>query len=61
MGCVFTQTTWDKEGYAIRDPGSTTYAAAIETAEEFGQRLYLEGLEARLGPGGKAGRDGRWG
>ena len=21
LGCVFTQTTWDKEGYAIRDPG----------------------------------------
>jgi hypothetical protein len=20
LGCVFTQTTWDKEGYAIRDP-----------------------------------------
>jgi len=24
MGCVFTQTTWDQEGYAIRDPDSTT-------------------------------------
>jgi hypothetical protein len=24
LGCVFTQTTWDKEGYAIRDPDSTT-------------------------------------
>ena len=35
-GCVFTQTTWDNEGYAIRDPGSTTYVGAIETAEEFG-------------------------
>lgn len=23
-GCVFTQTKWDKEGYAIRDPDSTT-------------------------------------
>ena len=23
-GCVFTQTTWDQEGYAIRDPDSTT-------------------------------------
>jgi hypothetical protein len=29
VGCVFTQTTWDKEGYAIRDPDSTTYVAAI--------------------------------
>jgi hypothetical protein len=42
LGCVFTQTTWDKEGYAVRDPDSTTYVAAIETAEEFGLRLYLE-------------------
>jgi len=42
LGCVFTQSTWDKEGYAIRDPDSTTYTGAIETAEEFGRRLYLE-------------------
>jgi len=42
LGCVFTQTTWDKEGYAIRDPHSTTYTGAIETAEEFGKRIYLE-------------------
>ena len=42
LGCVFTQTAWDKEGYAIRDPDSTTYTGAIETAEEFGKRLYLE-------------------
>ena len=33
LGCVFTQTTWDKDGYAIRDPDSTTYTGAIETAE----------------------------
>jgi hypothetical protein len=42
LGCVFTQTTWDQEGYAIRDPHSTTYVGAIETAEEFGKRIYLE-------------------
>lgn len=42
LGCVFTQTAWNKEGYAIRNPDSTTYVAAIETAEEFGKRLYLE-------------------
>lgn len=42
LGCVFTQTTWDKEGYAIRDPDSTTYTGAIETAEEFGRRIYAE-------------------
>jgi hypothetical protein len=42
LGCVFTQTAWDKEGYAIRDPDSTTYTGAIETAEDFGKRIYLE-------------------
>jgi len=42
LGCVFTQTTWDEEGFAMRDPDSTTYTGAIETAEEFGRRLYLE-------------------
>ena len=42
LGCVFTQTTWDKEGYPIRDPDSTTYIGAIETAEEFGKRIYVE-------------------
>jgi hypothetical protein len=42
LGCVFTQTTYDQEGFAIRDPDSTTYTGAIETAEEFGQRLYAE-------------------
>jgi len=42
LGCVFTQTTWDKKGYPIRDPHSTTYTGAIETAEAFGPRLFLE-------------------
>jgi len=42
LGCVFTQTQWDQEGYAIRDADSTTYTGAIETAEEFGKRLYLD-------------------
>jgi hypothetical protein len=39
-----TQTTWDKEGFPIRDPESTTYVGAIEVAEEFGKRLYEDGL-----------------
>jgi len=42
LGCVFTQTTWDQEGYPIRAPDSTTYTGAVETAEEFGRRLYQE-------------------
>lgn len=42
LGCIFTQTAYDQEGFPIRDPDSTTYTGAIETAEEFGQRLYAE-------------------
>jgi hypothetical protein len=42
LGCVFTQTRWDQEGYPIRDPDSTTYTGAIESAEEFGRRLYAQ-------------------
>jgi hypothetical protein len=42
LGCLFTQTTWDQEGYPIRDPDSTTYTGAIESAEEFGRRIYAE-------------------
>ena len=42
LGCVFTQTTWDEEGYPVRDRDSTTYTGAIETADQFGKRIYLE-------------------
>ena len=42
LGCVFTQATCDKKGFPIRDQDSTTYTGAIETAEEFGKRIYLE-------------------
>jgi len=42
LGCVFTQTTWDKQGYPLRAPDSTTYTGAVETAEEFGRRLFRE-------------------
>ena len=42
LGSVFTQMESDEEGYAIRDPDSTTYTGAIETAEEFGNRIYVE-------------------
>jgi hypothetical protein len=44
LGCVFTQTSVDKEGYPIRDEGSTTYVGAIETAEDFGSRIYAEAV-----------------
>jgi len=42
LGCVFTQAGWNEEGFAIRDPDSTTYVAAIEPAEQFGRRVYVE-------------------
>jgi hypothetical protein len=42
LGAVFTQTTVDEKGWAIRDPDSTTYVGAVETAEEFGYRIYTE-------------------
>lgn len=42
VGCVFTQTTTDRDGRAVRDEASTSYVAAIETAEAFGLRLYTE-------------------
>ena len=42
LGSVFTQSKWDDEGHAIRDPVSSTYTGAIEPAEEFGNRIYVE-------------------
>lgn len=48
LGCVFTQTSVDDEGYAVRDEGSTTYVGAIETAEMFGGRIYAEAVRRGL-------------
>jgi hypothetical protein len=42
LGCVFTQTGVDDQGRPVRDEDSTTYVGAIETAEEFGLRIYTE-------------------
>lgn len=42
LGCVFTQTSTDDQGWPLRDEDSTTYTGAIETAEVFGRRLYAE-------------------
>lgn len=42
LGCVFTQTGVDAEGRPVRDQFSTTYVAVIETAEDFGRRIYAE-------------------
>ena len=42
LGCVFTQTSVDKEGRPIRDELSTSYTGAIEGADTFGWRIYKE-------------------
>jgi hypothetical protein len=42
LGCLFTQTATDAEGRPVRDADSTSYVGAMETAEEFGLRLYAE-------------------
>jgi hypothetical protein len=42
LGCVFSQTSVDEEGYPIRDEGSSSYVGAIESCDEFGRRLYAE-------------------
>jgi hypothetical protein len=47
-GCVFTRTMLDEEGKPIRDPASTSFVAAIETAAVFGGRLYAEAVRRGL-------------
>jgi hypothetical protein len=42
LGCVFTQTTTGVDGRPARDEDSTSYTGAIESAEQFGLRLYTE-------------------
>ncbi len=42
LGCVFTQTGTDQEGRPVRDHDATTYTGAIETADQFGPRIYRE-------------------
>ena len=42
LGCVFSQTSVDEEGYAIRDEASTSYVGGIESCDEYGRRLYAE-------------------
>jgi len=63
IGCVFTQTTIDEEGYPIRDEDSTTYVGAIENCEEFGPRLYAEAWRrgwARAGKKAVLGDGSEW-
>lgn len=53
LAAVFTQTGLDQEGKPLRDPGSTTYVGKIESAEEFGFRLFASAQRRGLE---KAGR-----
>ncbi len=48
LGCVFTQTRTDAKGFPVRDPDSTTFVGAIETAETFGERIYGEAVRRGL-------------
>ena len=48
LGCVFTQTTTDGKGFPVRDPESTSFVGAIESAEPFGWRIYGEALRRGL-------------
>jgi len=48
LGCIFTQTSFDAEGWPIRDPASTSYVGAIETAEEFAVRISTEAVRRGL-------------
>lgn len=53
LGCVFTQTGTDEKGRPVRDPGSTTFVGAIETAEEFGRRLEAEAVRRGIYEAGR--------
>jgi hypothetical protein len=48
LGCVFTQTTRDRDGNPVRDPESTSYVGAIESSADFGNRLYAEAVRRGL-------------
>ncbi len=48
LGCVFTQTKRDEKGRPVRDPDSTSFVGAIETAEDFGQRIEAEAIRRGL-------------
>jgi hypothetical protein len=53
LGCIFTQTGVDKEGRPIRDEQSTSYIGAIETADDFANRLYKEAKRRGLDRSGE--------
>src|SRR5258707_13546142 len=42
VGCAFTETKVDAEGWPVRVEDSAPYTGAMETAEAFSRRLYTE-------------------
>lgn len=48
LGCIFTQTTIDEEGFPVRDPDSTSFVAAIEPSDQFANRIYAEAVRRGL-------------
>jgi hypothetical protein len=48
LGCLFTQTTTNENGRPVRDPGSTSFVGAIETSEDFGERIEAEAIRRGL-------------
>jgi hypothetical protein len=63
LGCVFSQTATDAEGFPIRDPDSTSFVGAIEEAEKFGERIYAEAARRGLSQAQKVvvlGDGARW-
>jgi hypothetical protein len=44
VGCLFTGTGLDERGRPVRDPGSSSYLAVVESAERFGELLYAEAV-----------------
>ncbi len=49
LGCIFTQTVTDEDGYPLRDHRSTTYMGSFEKAEPFGLRIRNEAQRRGIG------------
>ena len=48
LGCVFTQTTTDADGYPMRDPDSTSYVGTMGDCRESGEQLRAEAIRRGL-------------
>jgi hypothetical protein len=49
LGCVFTQTSTDENGQALRDPDSTSYVGTFQGCREIGILLHQEATRRGLG------------